>query len=172
MCMHICEDQGSEKVSSRESKQGNAEGKSDFHRDTERHTSKAFEVTTMWESDRNIILPSFTLDFSFCLTIQKKKSTCIYLCVALDASHHAITMMITDGPLASLLLVHLYFIMSCAVSHSVFVCVFRTLQAPQPFSGSQPQVLWSSRETRGSTFLNGTQMSQHLKYKCVNIEIK
>uniref|UniRef100_A0A3Q3J6B7 FERM domain-containing protein n=1 Tax=Monopterus albus TaxID=43700 RepID=A0A3Q3J6B7_MONAL len=43
----------------------------------------------------------------------------------------------------------------------------RTLRAPQPFSGSQPQVLWSSRETRGSTSSNGTKcpyiLNSHLK---------
>lgn len=69
----------------------------------------------------------------------------------------AITMEITDAPLASPLLVHLYPIMPRASSHSVFVCVFRTLQALQPFSGSQLQVLWFSRETRGSTSSNGTK---------------
>lgn len=84
----------------------------------------------------------------------------------------AITMEIIDGPLASLLLVHLYPIMPCSAFHAtcLCVCVFRTLQAPQPFSGSQPQVLWSSRETREYTSSNGINLC--LKYKPVSMEIK
>lgn len=70
MCMHICEDQ---------------DGKSDSQRDTERHTSKAYKVTQVWESDRNI-LPSFMLDLHFA-SQYKTESTCLYLGLAPDASY-------------------------------------------------------------------------------------
>lgn len=41
----------------------------------------------------------------------------------------------------------------------VCVCVCRISLVPQPFLGSQPRGLWSSKETRGSTFSNGTNAS-------------
>lgn len=43
--------------------------------------------------------------------------------------------------------------------HAVICVFFRTLQALLPFLGSQPQVLWSSRETRGFTSSNGKNIN-------------
>ena len=77
----------------------------------------------------------------------------------------ATTVEIIKGPLASLLLINLCPTMSCVSPCVLFLCVCRISPAQRPFSGSLPRGLWFSRETRGSTSSNGTNVSLILVYQ-------